>query len=204
MARMPAGVTLRGKMLPEYRSILTPEALGFLAELHRSHPIVTVLADHLLETALQGDTSITARCAATVTDAVDVVTTVVLLRLRHQLSYVRRRQPFQMLAEESVALAIEGRQNPKWLAGDAVARLLECRPTGNLPREGASREIRQALAMLALHSEHLETLANQRAAALLADHERVRQAARDIGQHSVKPCLPVDLVGVFVLLPSAL
>ena len=35
MARMPAGVTLRGKMLPEYRSILTPEALGFLAELHR-------------------------------------------------------------------------------------------------------------------------------------------------------------------------
>ena len=35
MARMPACVTLRGKMLPEYRSILTPEALGFLAELHR-------------------------------------------------------------------------------------------------------------------------------------------------------------------------
>jgi len=175
-----------------------------LAELHRSHPIVTVLADHLLETALQGDTSITARCAATVTDAVDVVTTVVLLRLRHQLSYIRRRQPFQMLAEESVALAIEGRQNLKWLAGDAVARLLECRPTGNLPREGASREIRQALAMLAQHSEHLTTLANERAATLLADHERVRQAARDIGQHSVKPCLPVDLVGVFVLLPDAL
>src|SRR5215216_6878888 len=35
MARMPAGVTLRGKMLPEYRSILMPEALAFLAELHR-------------------------------------------------------------------------------------------------------------------------------------------------------------------------
>ena len=35
MARMPAGVTLRGKMLPEYHSILTPEALAFLAELHR-------------------------------------------------------------------------------------------------------------------------------------------------------------------------
>ncbi len=36
MARMPAGVTLRGKMLPEYRSILTPEAVAFLAELHRN------------------------------------------------------------------------------------------------------------------------------------------------------------------------
>ena len=36
MARTPAGVTIRGNMLPEYRSILTPEALGFLAELHRN------------------------------------------------------------------------------------------------------------------------------------------------------------------------
>jgi malate synthase len=35
MAKMPAGVTIRGSMLPEYRSILTPEALVFLAELHR-------------------------------------------------------------------------------------------------------------------------------------------------------------------------
>lgn len=175
-----------------------------LAELHRSHPVITVLADHLLETALQGDTSITARCAATVTDAVEVVTTVVLLRLRHQLSYVRRRQPFQMLAEESVTLAIEGRQNPRWLADEAVARLLECRPTGNLPREAASREIQQSLALLAEHHQRLEALAQDRANALLADHERVRQAARDIGQHSVKPCLPVDVVGVFVLLPDAL
>lgn len=175
-----------------------------LAELHRSHPVITVLADHLIETALQGDTSITARCAATVTDAVEVVTTVVLLRLRHQLSYVRRRQPFQMLAEESVALAIEGRQNPRWLADEAVARLLECRPTGNLPREAASREIQQSLALLAEHHQRLEALAQERADALLADHERVRQAARDIGQHSVKPCLPVDVVGVFVLLPDAL
>ena len=36
MARMPAGVTFRGSMLPEYRSILTPEALAFLADLHRN------------------------------------------------------------------------------------------------------------------------------------------------------------------------
>lgn len=36
MARMPAGVAVHGTMLPEYRSILTPDALGFLAELHRN------------------------------------------------------------------------------------------------------------------------------------------------------------------------
>ena len=36
MARTPAGVTIRGTMLPEYSSILTPEALGFLAILHHN------------------------------------------------------------------------------------------------------------------------------------------------------------------------
>jgi malate synthase len=36
MVKMPAGVTIRGKILPEYRTILTPDALGFLADLHRN------------------------------------------------------------------------------------------------------------------------------------------------------------------------
>ncbi|MCA0186242.1 MAG: DEAD/DEAH box helicase, partial [Proteobacteria bacterium] len=49
-------------------------------ELHRSHPLVSVLAEHLLETSLAGDTGIAARCAATLTDAVEVVTTIYLLR----------------------------------------------------------------------------------------------------------------------------
>lgn len=174
------------------------------AELHRSHPLVTVLADHLIENALQGESSITARCAATITDAVDVVTTVYLLRLRHQLGYVRRRQPFQMMAEETVALAVKGRTNPEWLSDEATAGLLQCQPTGNLPREAMHREVAQALDFLQAHPQRLEDLAQNRAQALLADHRRVREAARDVGQYSVAPCLPVDVIGVYVLLPDAL
>ena len=174
------------------------------ADLHRSHPLVTVLADHLIENALQGESSVTARCAATITDAVDVVTTVYLLRLRHQLGYVRRRQPFQMMAEETVALAVKGRSNPEWLSDNATAQLLECQPTGNLPREAMSREVTQALAFLQANPQRLAALAHERAQALLADHRRVREAARDVGQYSVAPCLPVDVIGVYVLLPDAL
>ena len=174
------------------------------AELHRSHPLVTVLADHLIENALQGESAITARCAATITDAVEVVTTVVLLRLRHQLSYVRRRQPYQMMAEETVALAVKGRTQPEWLSDDTTAQLLACQPTGNLPRQAMAREVAQALAFLQAHPERLQALAHERAQALLADHRRVREAARDVGQYSVNPCLPVDVIGVYVLLPDAL
>lgn len=191
------------------RAAHTTLALDF-AELHRSHPLVSVLADHLLENALQGDAAtaqaptITARCAATITDAVDVVTTVVLLRLRHQLSYVRRRQPYQMMAEETVALAVKGRSHPEWLSDEGTARLLECTPTGNLPREAMAREVAQALQFLAQHPQQLKALAQERAQTLLADHRRVREAARDVGQYSVAPCLPVDVMGVYVLLPDAL
>ena len=191
------------------RAAHTTLVLDF-AELHRSHPLVSVLADHLLENALQGDgataqaPAITARCAATITDAVDVVTTVVLLRLRHQLSYVRRRQPYQMMAEETVALAVKGRSNPEWLSDDTTAQLLECVPTANLPQGAMAREVAQALQFLAQHPQQLNALAQARAQTLLADHRRVREAARDVGQYSVAPCLPVDVMGVYVLLPDSL
>ena len=180
------------------------------ADLHRSHPLVSVLADHLLENALQGSAAascapgITARCAATITDAVDVVTTVVLLRLRHQLGYVRRRQAYQLMAEETVALAVKGRSQPEWLSDGTTAQLLECKPTANLPRDTMAREVAQALSFLAAHPERLQALAQERADTLLADHRRVREAARDVGQYSVAPCLPVDVMGVYVLLPDAL
>lgn len=183
--------------------IAKPLLLNF-NELHRSHPLVSVLAEHLLETSLASEAGIAARCAATLTDAVEVVTTVYLLRLRHQLGYVRRRDPFQMMAEETVALAVAGRSNPQWLESDSVARLLECTPTGNLPAEAMQREIRTALDFIAAHPQQLQALAEQRAQTLLADHQRVREAARDVGQYSVSACLPVDVMGVYVLLPDAL
>lgn len=174
------------------------------SQLHRSHPLVTVLAEHLLEEALQGERPIAARCAATVTASVEVVTTLYLLRLRHQLSYVRRRQPHQLMAEETVTLAVQGRSKPQWLSDDSTSALLQCEPSCNLPAEHMQREIRAALDFLQAHPERLQALAQQRADALLEDHRRVREAARDIGQYSVTPCMPVDVIGVYVLLPDAL
>ncbi|MEA3219209.1 helicase-related protein [Immundisolibacter sp.] len=183
--------------------INAPQPIDF-GELHRSHPLVDLLAQHLLEDALGGERPLAARCAATLTNDVQVVTTLYLLRLRHHLSYVRRREPFQMMAEEAVALTVQGRNTPQWQADDGVSRLLECTPSGNLPPEAAQREIRTALDFLTAHTQQLQALAQQRADALLADHQRVREATRDVGQYSVSPCLPVDVMGVYVLLPDAL
>ncbi|TDQ38960.1 helicase-related protein [Thiopseudomonas denitrificans] len=183
---------------------INKEQLIDFNELHRSHPLVSVLADHLLEESLQEQNPIAARCAATETDAVEVVTTIYLLRLRHNLEYVRRRQPYQLMAEETLAVAVQGRSNPQWLTGPEVNELLECVPTGNLDKALISREVGQALEFLQTQQQKLEQLASERAEQLLADHKRVREAARDVGQYSVSPCLPVDVMGVYVLLPDAL
>ena len=208
--RRPHQMRLLPQHLPEAlrlrladEGLAAPQLIDW-SELHRSHPLVGLFAQHLLEDALGAAQPLAARCAATLTNDVDVATTLYLLRLRHQLSYVRRREPFQMMAEETVALAVYGRTQPEWLVNDRATRLLECTPSGNLPPDAVQREIRQAIAFLAAHPEQLQTLAQQRANTLLADHQRVREAARDVGQYSVSPCLPVDVMGVYVLLPDDL
>lgn len=78
------------------------------------------------------------------------------------------------------------------------------RPSANLDAVSAPRELQQALNFLNTQTEALDALATDRANALLADHRRVREAARDIGQYAVRASLPVDVLGVYVLLPAVL
>jgi hypothetical protein len=47
----------------------------------------------------------------------------------------------------------------------------------------------------------LQPVADARAAAQLAAHERVREALRTRGRVSIQPVLPVDILGAYVLLP---
>jgi hypothetical protein len=106
------------------------------------------------------------------------------------------------MAEETALLAVRGRANPEWLPEDALPELLSAEPTGNLDPSAATTEITKSLDLLRIHADRLEILAKSRAETLLADHRRVREAAADRGSYSVKPCLPVDLIGISVLLPD--
>ena len=171
---------------------------------HRSHPLVSLLADTMLESALTDARPLAARAAVTVTTEVEVITCVYLLRLRHQLSYVRRGETRHLMAEETAALAVRGRANSEWLDEHDIPALLNVTPSANLTPELTEREIQAAIDFLTVHNNRLDSLASSRAEALLADHRRVREAARDLGSYAVRPCLPVDVMGVYVLLPDTL
>lgn len=172
--------------------------------IHRSHPLVALLGDTLIEGALAGEQELATRAAATITDGVDVVTTIYLLRFRHQLGFTRRGETRNLMAEETMAVAVQGRHTPHWLAEAEISKLLDVTPTANLASARAAQEISIALTFLEENRQRLEDLAKERAEMLLADHRRVREAARDLGSYSVRPCLPVDVIGVSVLLPDSL
>ena len=185
-----------------------PPAPG-AAFIHRTHPLVVCLADYLLERALDtearpesGETDWIARAGAIFTEAVSSRTTVLLLRLRHQLTVTRSTGSRLLLCEETVALALTGADSPARLPEDLARTLLDAQPARNMPTALRDRHIQQAIDSLPGWRLMLESVAHERAQQLLEDHRRVREASDARGSYHVTPSLPVDVMGVFVLVPA--
>ncbi|WP_096777586.1 helicase-related protein [Thiomicrospira microaerophila] len=176
-----------------------------LNTLHRSHPVIGLLADHLVEETLASEAqAIANRTAVTLTQDVNQLTRVFLLRLRHRLSYVRRHKPYQLMAEETLMVAVQGVSEPKWFTDEDAAQFLAITPSGNLNNALVEKQLNEAKQFLSTNADRLNQLAHQRAQALLEDHIRVREASKDVGKYQVEPALPVDIIGIYILLPDDL
>ena len=75
-------------------------------------------------------------------------------------------------------------------------------PERNMPTPLRDQNIQRAIDSLDDHKQVLEALARKRSELLLEDHRRVREAAQGRGEYRVTPSLPVDVMGVFVLIPA--
>jgi superfamily II DNA or RNA helicase len=173
----------------------------------RSHPLVSVLAETLLERTLGhevdeagSDPGVLGRVGCWTSAAVTVRTVVALLRLRHQLVSQRSGRGSTLLVEEATALAWTG-SSPAPLEGPEALALLTPPPVADPPPHVRERWVQQGLAQLSERAAELDAFAERRAQALLADHRRVREAADARGSYSVKALLPADVIGLFVLLP---
>ncbi len=176
----------------------TPEGVEYIG---RNHPLVEGLARYVLEDALENSQDpVAARCGFTVTDAVEKRTTLFMLRLRHLLASPKQQD---LLAEECLVAGFTGPPSaPVWLEPEEAAGLLQqAEPTGDVPLAMKQMEIEELLGRLGGLQEELEDLAKQRANALLQSHRRVRSITKE-GQIRVKPQLPMDILGIFVLQPG--
>lgn len=175
---------------------------------HRTHPLVSVLADTLLEQALDdasttADDTAVARAGAAFVQGVSLKTTVLLLRIRHQLTVTHVSQTRLLMCEEAVAVAASGSDPFAELTPDMTRQLLGAEATRNMPLPLRDRQLQTALDALPGWQPQLEALAKARAQALLADHRRVREAAEGRGSYQVTASLPIDVMGLYVLLPDA-
>ena len=171
-------------------------------DLTRAHPLVANLAGYVLESALDpvGDQPIASRSGAAVSREVAKVTRIYLLRLRHRLD-VRKRA---LVVEETQAVAAIGAgESAQWITEPAeVEKVLHFIPSSNLTATAVQNAVRRATEFAAAQTNWFNDFASKRAEELLSDHRRVRDASGDRGKFAVSPILPVDVMGVFVLLPE--
>ena len=179
-----------------------PSAAGAVF-IHRTHPLVSHLADYLAEQALGGEQpELVARAGVIFTRKVTRRSVVWLLRLRSRLSLRRGEQRRDMLAEEALAVLTEADEPPHLLGPQETLRLMQAEVSRNMPPERRSREIETALNAFDTLGSQFDDLARQRAEQVLADHRRVREAAQARGEYRVQPQLPADVMGVYVLVPD--
>jgi hypothetical protein len=173
--------------------------------LTRTHPLVEGLAGYVLDTALDPRLDGPARrCGAMRTRAVDTRTTLLLLRLRYHIVAERAGEERALLAEDSCILAFAGApEKAQWLPAERVEALLGAEPAGNVAAPQATEFVRRVIEGMQHLQPTLNATATQRAEAVLEAHRRVRAAAGITGtRYHVRPHLPPDVVGVYVLLPA--
>lgn len=200
--------------------------------LSRTHPTVGGLAAYVLDRALDsaeadgldidarnaghanGDQPprrhppVAARCGVMRTDAVSLITTLLLCRVRMSITVSARGGDHHMLAEEAVLLAFVGSSNsPQWLTPDETLSLLAAEPVGNIAPPAASERIARILKDEASWRPTVHAEADSRATALADAHRGVREADRRPGSApravAVRAQLPVDVLAIYHFLPEA-
>jgi hypothetical protein len=171
----------------------------------RNHVLPATLAEALLEGELDPGSSPMrplGRVGAWPTPGVKTLTTILLLRLRHKLTVHARRERL-LLAEEAGALAFEAASTEPKLVGEAALDLLDHAAGGDLAPVARERLLAQARDRVTVaFSAAVATHAQTRADELARDHARVRAALPGVSRVSVEPVLPVDAIGIFVLVPA--
>lgn len=172
--------------------------------LTRTHPIVEGLATYVMDAALDPLLEgLTRRCGAIRTRAVQRTTTLLLLRFRYHLLTRRGQEEMPLLAEACEVVGFGGHPDaPQWLSRQDAEALLQAQPDANVAPQQATEFVRRVLDGMEHLQAPLEQIAERQGKELLEDHRRVRTAARlSRVRYRVKPQLPPDVLGVYVLVP---
>jgi len=178
------------------------------AVLHRTDPNVESVARFVLDAAL--DPTLPAalrparRCGVIRTRAVEVRTTLLLVRYRFHLTLPSRTGERTLVAEDAALIAVQGSgEDLVSLDDDAVRRLVGATADANLAPDAARDFAERALRTVDGLGPVLDERGDQLASRLLDAHRRVRQSSLDVRRGlAVQVQRPADVLGVYVYLPA--
>jgi len=171
--------------------------------LGRNHPLVEQLCRSLMSHAMLRNKNYgPARAAVIRCRDVESKTTLLLYRVRNVIE--EKETGRQMVAEEVMPLGYHGLARDFQLLENknAVELLLTALPTANVTDQAAAGFLTSELADLKKVEDNLNLVAFTRAEALVESHERYRKMLAGTRFKTVEPVLPMDLLGIYILLPD--
>jgi len=166
-------------------------------EVGRNHPITSSLSDYVIESAFESENQHRLfRSSVVRTDKVDSLSTFYFLRIRYLIDSTRAVS--SLLAEELGTFGYSGNEViPEGLANELLNKISA---EENVDPDRAKEIISETLTLFNSFNSQIEEFIKQKAERLREAHSRLRRITKE-GRVTVKPQLPVDVLGIVVLLP---
>jgi hypothetical protein len=177
----------------------TPEGYHYLG---RNHRFVEQLCHLLMANTLNRADKRAARAAVIRTRQVTIKTTLLLFRCRNVIE--QHKGEHQIVAEEMLIWGWRGTPQQKEFLekSEAKALLQEARASSDLSPQARTGFLENELKLLASLAPELDTVAERQSQRLVEAHERFSALMDHRRYQVVYPVLPMDLMGLYILLPE--
>lgn len=177
----------------------TPEGHYYLG---RNHRFVEQLCQYVMANTLARADKRAARAAVIRTRQVAIKTTLMLFRCRNVIEQQKGQQ--QVVAEEMLLWGWRGTPQQKEFLGHAEAKALlrDARATSDLSPHARVSFLENELKLLDVLKAEFASVAEQQSQHLVEAHERFSALMDGKRFQVVYPVLPMDLLGVYILLPE--
>lgn len=179
----------------------TPEGYKYIG---RNHIFVEQLCNYIMGNSITHNVkSGAARASVIKTNDVNTKTTLLLFRVRNVIEEKNNKN--QLVAEEMIMTGYEGSVSTKvkFLSFEESKNLLFSNiPSGNITIQSQESFLEKEIEDIKLLKNEFDKIALERAENLVEAHERFRKTVGGFKYQTVKPVLPMDLMGVYVMLPE--
>ena len=178
----------------------TPEGYFYIG---RNHIFVEQLCQHIMAHSLAHEVSSgAARASVIKTHHVSTKTTILLFRVRNVIEEMKGSN--QIVAEEMLLWGYKGSpEEESFIYQDECKAFLDnAKPSSNLTTETRASFLENELEKVPGLKSEFDAVAEERSKHLVEAHERFRKVMGGSKFQVVYPVLPMDVMGMYILLPD--